>query len=153
MWLRSPKLLRFLSPSVIKVKLNSHSITRTEKAILDAYRYDDEKSIFRKLKKTPYYSSTSDGIFKFSHRMNGMYMVWIDDDYITFSILYCLNKIKDGVADVCITHEIISDVASVVASYSSANYMVGRQFIVTLDRKKQTISILFFQATLKLVSW
>ena len=54
---------------VIKVQLNSQNITRAEKVILDAYRYVDEKSIFRKFKKTPYYTLIHDGISKFWSRV------------------------------------------------------------------------------------
>ena len=54
---------------VIKVQLNFQNITRAEKAILDAYRYDDEKSIFRKFKKAPYYTLIYDGISKFWSRV------------------------------------------------------------------------------------
>ena len=75
-------------PPVIKVQLNSHNITRVEKAILDAYRYDDEKSIFIKFEKTPYYSLMHDGISKFGHELNGVYMRGIDDDCAPFSLPY-----------------------------------------------------------------
>ena len=119
-------------PPVIKVQLNSHNITRAEKAILDAYRYDDEKSIFIKFEKTPYYSLMHDGISKFGHELNGVYMRGIDDDCVPFSLPYCLNKMRGGVTGVDTAHEIIANVASMVASDSSAYHMVGRQFIESL---------------------
>ena len=74
-------------PPVIKGQLNAHNITitRAKKAILDAYRYKDKKSILRKFEKTPYYSLMHDGISKFSHELNRVYMREIDDDCTHFS--------------------------------------------------------------------
>ena len=84
------------NPPVIKVQLNSHNI-RSEKAVLDASRYDDEKSIFRKFEKTPYYSLMHDGISKFGHELSGVYMRGIDDDCAPFFLPYCLNKMREAV--------------------------------------------------------
>ena len=128
---------------VIKVQLNSQNITRAEKAILDAYRYDDEKSIFRKFKKTPYYTLIYDGISKFWSRVKwrgggegGAYMRGIDDYCVPFSLHYCLNKKRGGVTGVKTAHEIITNAASVVASDSSAYHMFDRQFIESFGQEE-----------------
>ena len=55
-----------------------------------------------------------DGIFKFDHELNGVYMRGIDDDCVPFPLPYCLNKMKGGVTGVDTTHEIIANVASLV---------------------------------------
>ena len=70
-----------------------------------------------------------DEISKFGHELNGVNMRGIDDDCAPFSLSYCLNKMRCGVAGVGTVHEIIANVASVLASDSSAYHMVGRQFI------------------------
>ena len=70
-----------------------------------------------------------DGISKFGNELNRVYLRGIDDDCAPFSLLYCLNKMRGGVTGVDTAHEIIANVASVVASDSSAYYMVLRQFI------------------------
>ena len=87
-------------PPVIKVQLNSHNTTRAEKAILDAYRYNDEILIFRKFEKTPYYSFMHDEISKFGHELDGMCLREIDGDCAPFSLPYCLNKMIGGVTGV-----------------------------------------------------
>ena len=94
-------------PPVIKVQLNSHNITGAEKAVLDVYKYDD------------YYSLMHDGISKFGHELNWVYVRGIDDDCAVFSLPYCLNKIRGGITGVNAAH----DVASVVASDFSAYHM------------------------------
>ena len=67
-----------------------------------------------------------DEISKFGHELNGVYMREIDDDCAPFSLPYFLNKMRCGVTGIDTVHEII---AHVLASDSSAYYMVGRQFI------------------------
>ena len=67
-----------------------------------------------------------DEISKFGRELNGVYMREIDDDCAPFSLPYFLNKMRCGVTGIDTVHEII---AHVLASDSSAYYMVGRQFI------------------------
>ena len=116
--------------------MNSHNLTRAEKAILDVYRHDDKKLILRKFEKTPYYSLMHDGISKFGHELNGVYMRGIDDDCAPFSLPYCLNKMRGCVTGVDSAHEIVANVTSVVASESSAYHMVDRQFIESFGQEE-----------------
>ena len=60
----------------------------------------------------------------------------IDDDCVPFSLLYCSDKMRGGVTGVDTAHEIIANVASVVASDSSAYHMVGRQFIESFGQEE-----------------
>ena len=141
-----------ISP-VIKVQLNSHNITRAKKAILDAYRHHDGKLIYRKFEKTPYYSLMHNGISKFGHELNGVYMRGIDDDCVPFSLPYCLNKMRGGATGVDTAHEIIANVASVVASDSSAYHMVGRQFTESFGQEGPRHIPSVPPSYFKLVSW
>ena len=92
----------------------------------------------------------NDGISKFGHGLNGVYLRGIDDDCVPFSVLYCLNKMRGGTGGDT-AHGIIANVTSVVDSDSTA--WLARNSLKVLDKKNQTISLLLLQVTLKLVSW
>ena len=94
-----------------------------------------------------------DGISKFSHELNRVYLRGTDDDCAPISLPYCLNKMRGDVTGVDTAHEIIANVTSVVASDLVHNTWLAGNSLRVLDIKNQTISLLFLQVTLKLVSW
>ena len=96
---------------------------------MDAYRYNSPVSLYNDFRKTPYYSIMHDGISKFSHELNGVYMRGINvETYEPFSVPYCLNKMKGGVTGMDTAHEILANVATVVNSSSSAFHTIPRNF-------------------------
>ena len=116
-------------PPVSKVQLNGHNIPKAERAILDTYRYDTEKSFYTDFRKSPYYSILHDGISKFGHELNGVYMRGINDDHKPFSVPFCLNKMKGGVTGMDTAHEILANVATVISSSASAYHTVCKSFL------------------------
>ena len=68
-------------PKGIKVQLNSHNINDAEKEILDAYRYHEEDSLYRKINKSPYFSIMHDGISKYSVEYNGVYLRGLNENH------------------------------------------------------------------------
>ena len=77
-----------------------------------------------------------DGISKFGHELNGVYMIATDDCCASFSLPYCLNKRKGGVTGAETAHESIANIVSEVASDSSAYHMVSRQFIESFGQEE-----------------
>ena len=95
-------------PPPIKVTLNAHNIIKSQKVILDSYRYDEPMSVFKTFEQTPFYSLMHDGISKFGVDYNGDYLRGINSDQEPFFVPYRLSKMKGGVTGLDTAHEIIS---------------------------------------------
>ena len=99
-------------PPPVKVCLNKDNIIKAEKAILDAYRFDDPESLTNQIKKSPFYSIMHDGISKFSTEFNGVYLKGIDLENKSFCVPHCLNRMKGGVNAYDVADDIISTISS-----------------------------------------
>ena len=107
-------------PQVIKVQLNDHNINDAERAILDTYRYDEEKSLYKKLDESPYYSIMHDGISKFANEFNGVFLRGLDADHSPINVPFCLSRMKGGVTGVDTANEILSNLAQTSGETSTA---------------------------------
>ena len=81
-------------PKVIKVQLNLHNIHDAENAILDEYKLDKENSLFRQMKKSPFYSIMHDGISKYSTEYNGIFLRGLNGNNNPINLPYSLKKMK-----------------------------------------------------------
>ena len=110
------------------MQLNNHNIHNAERAILDAYRFDEENSVYKQLEQAPYYSIMHDGISKFGVEYNGVYLRGTDANHAPLNVPYCLSKMKGGVTGVDNANAIISNVAAIIECDNTAKQEVLSSF-------------------------
>lgn len=84
-------------PAPVEVTLNEHNIFKVQEAILNAYRHDQQDSLYKTMQKSPHWSLMHDGISKFGTEFNGVYLRGIDGNNEPISVPFCLSKMKGGV--------------------------------------------------------
>ena len=67
-------------PAPVKLQLNTHNIVDVQKAIIDAFRYDDENNVYGQMRKSPFWSLMHDGIAKFGQEYNGVCLRALDSE-------------------------------------------------------------------------
>ena len=78
-----------LAPPV-EVAVNKNNIDLMEKSILTAYRSDDD-SLYKQMEKFKFWGLMHDGISKFSHEFNGVYLGGVDDNFAPFNVPFSLK--------------------------------------------------------------
>ena len=76
--------------------VNKKNIDLMEKSILTAYRSDND-SLYKQMEKSKFLGLMYDGISKFSHEFNGVYLRRVDDNFAPFNIPFSLKNLSGGV--------------------------------------------------------
>ena len=82
----------------VQVTLNGHNIHRIHDAILDAYRYDNENSLPKQVKNSPFWSLMHDNISKFGSELNGVLLRGVSAESLKpIHAPHALRRMKGGV--------------------------------------------------------
>ena len=84
-------------PPPLRVLLNEHNISDGEKALLDAYRYDDPNSLYAQVEKSPFWGIMHDGITKFQKEYYCCFLRILDQDNSPVAVPYGLTNVPGGV--------------------------------------------------------
>ena len=109
-----------LIPAPVKLALNTHNINDVQRAILDAYRFDEKTSICETMRKSPFWSLMHDGISKFGTEFNGVCLRGIDDEYDPIAVPFILQQMKGGVNAFDTASAIIENIAQKLSVVNSA---------------------------------
>ena len=74
----------------VEVAVNKNNTDLMGKSILTAYRSDDD-SLYKQIEKFKFWGLMHDGISKFSHEFNGVYLGGVDDNFAPFNVPFSLK--------------------------------------------------------------